>query len=345
MRVPAVGLSASPVEWVTLSPAGRLLERGCSPLAQLPADAELELVIPARLLALHTLDLPAMAGKHEAAVIRQQLEDRVLGDIADSHVVRGERQGLKLTVGLISRSWLLTVLAACQAVNRLPARVLGEQSLLPACSFAQTGEGFVYRASNGSCGILPEEALLEPVCGEVLNRVENLLAAPCAQKLDLLQGLPSLRAASGLSRPLLKVAGFLLLAVAGAYLLALTFTWRQLASQERALRESIRQNFAAAHPGMPIVDPILQWRQLHGKQTKGGDALDQLSQLAAELGVAIHPQRLEADAGGLKITLSTTDAGVLKPALQEKNIGFETQTTDKGLEQLTLQRPAGSTQP
>ncbi|GAB2887223.1 hypothetical protein GCM10027046_14360 [Uliginosibacterium flavum] len=346
MRVAAAGLSASPVDWVALDTTGRALERGCSPLSQLPATAELELVIPARMVALHTLELPAGTGKHEAAVIRQQLEDRVLGELTASHIVKGERLGSKLSVWLVSRDWLLSVLAACGAAGLVPARVLPEQALLAAQSFAETEGGFVYRTSTGACGTLPEEALLEPVCGEALTKIENLLGAPRALNIDLLQGLPSLRQASRLSRPQLKLAGFMLLALAGIWLLSLVLSWRQLASQETALREAIRQNFAAANPGVPIIDPILQWRQLHGKQAaKGGDALDQLAQLAEQAPVAIHPTRIEAESAALKLTLSMSDAELLKPVLHEKNIGFDIQTTDNGLQQITISRTAERAQP
>lgn len=346
VRVPAAGLSAAPVEWVALDATGHALERGCSLPGQLPPDTEQELVIPARLVAVHVLEVPPVAGKHEAAVIRQQLEDRVLGGMDDIHIVRGTRQGSRQTVWLVSRSWMLALLAACRTAHLAPTRVLPEQALLPASSFAETDDGFVYHASNGACGVLPDAALLEAVCGESLIRVENVLDIPATSDLNLLRGLPSIGQTARLSRPLLQAASVLLLIMAGVWLLSLILTWRQLASQETALRETIRQNFAAAHPGMPIIDPILQWRQLHGKQTaKGSDALDQLAQLAEQTAVAIRPQRLDADANALKVTLGSSDAALLKPALQAKNISFDTQTTDSGMEQIIISRSAERSQP
>lgn len=339
VRVPAQGFGTEPADWLALDASGRVVGQGRARLENLPHDAELELVLPARRVALHRLEMPEVASRHEAAVIRQQLEDRLLGTMADSHFVRGTRNGSQQAVWLVSRAWMLDLLETCRAANRAPTRAVPEQALLPAQSFAATADGFVYRTSQGACGILPEQALLEPVCGESLTQIESLLAAQAAPLPDLLQGLPSLQQNQRISRPLLKLAGVLLLALAASHLLSQLLVWRQLASQEKTLRESIRQNFAAAHPGLPLVDPVLQWRQLHSRHTaKDGDALDQLAQFAAQTNVAIRPQRIDADANTLKLTVSTSDAAQLKPALQGQNIPFESQTTDKGLEQLSLTR-------
>jgi general secretion pathway protein L len=346
VRVPAEDCATATVEWQTLNVAGQAVNRGNCHLSELHSSADMELVIPASMVAVHTLELPAVAAKHEMAILRQQLEDRVLGGMEDCHLVRGERHGNSQMVWLVSRQWMLKLLDTCRTAQIAPTRIIPEQALLPSQSFAKVEGGIVFRTSTGNYGTLPDETLLQAVCGESLVCVENLLIAPLAARLDLMQGLPALRQIPALSRPQLKTAGCLILAIAGIYLFSQILEWRQLASQETRLHETIRQNFAAAHPGVPIIDPILQWRQLHGKQNggAGGDILDQVTQFAVMTALPIHPQRLDAEGNTIKITLGTSDATQLKPVLKDKNIKFDTLTTDTGLEQIIITRNSGKGQ-
>lgn len=339
VRVTAKGLSEGLVRWLTLDTAGRPVEEGTSAPAALRTIADIELVVPATQVAQHVLELPAVAARHEAAVIRQMLEDRILGGMEDCHWAVGERSGNHAVVWVVSRNWMLALLDACRAARLFPVRIIPEQALLPVQSCAVTTDGFIYRTGSGTCGSLPDETLLGVVCNEQLTRIERLLAAPLASPVDLQQGLPALRQASSrLSRPLLKALGVLVLGIALLHLVSLILVWRQLAGQEGRLHEAIRQSFAAAHPGVPIVDPILQWRQLHGKQNSSGDMLDQVAQIASLGAQNIRPQRIDAEGSSIRITLGASDSARLKKVLQEKRFPIETQTTDKGLEQIIISR-------
>lgn len=347
LHVPPDGLSERPQVWCILDTRGRVQARGEAPLRQAPHSAELELILPAHLVAQHQLDCPVGSGKHEEAIIRQQLEDRVLGKLADTHVVRGERQGNTLTIWLASRSALLALIQQCQAAGRQITRILPEQALLAPQSFARTARGLVYRSSTGACGVLPEEALLEPLYGEAFTQIDALLAQPCSLPLNLMAGLPNPNARADVAwQPLLKIAAGLVLALAVAHLLSLFVSWRQLSAQNSGLRTSIRQNFAAAHPGVPIVDPILQWRQLHSSQAStASDAFDHLTQWVASLGMELRPKRIDVDANTLRLSLTSSDASQLKSALQEKKQRFDSSTTDQGLEQISINFSADKAQP
>lgn len=346
VRVPANGALLDDVEWLTLDAAGQPVQAGRCRLAAVPPYANVELVIPACLVAQHVLEVPPVASRHETAVIRQQLEDRILAGMDDCHFVRGAREGSQLTVWVVSRRWMLELSEACRTANIFPNRALPEQALVPPQSYTVTVDGVVYCTSGGVSGNLPDASLLEAVCGESLSPIDTLLATSPRSQVNLLEGLPALRSTTTVPKPLLLAAGALLGGMALVYLLAQCLTWRQLASQETHLRDAIRQNFAAAHPGVPIVDPILQWRQLHGKSGQaGGDAFDQLSHLAMVLARDVHPQRLDIEGGTIRITVGATDAAALKPTLKEKGLAFESQTTDNGLEQLIITRPAQEGRP
>lgn len=341
VRIPANGALLDDVEWLTLDAAGQPAQTGQCRLSAVPPCTNVELVIPARMVAQHVLELPPIAARHESAAIRQQLEDRVLAGMEDCHFVRGTREGNLLTIWVVSRHWMLELGEACRAANIFPLRAIPEQALVPLQSYAPTTDGVVYCSASGICGYLPDSNLLEVICGESLAAVDSLLGASVRSPANLLDGLPTLRRATGIPKSLIAAAGAIIGGIALSYLVSQCLTWRQLAAQESHLRDGIRQNFAAAHPGVPIVDPILQWRQLHGKTGQaGGDAFDQLSHLSMLLARDIHPQRLDIEGNTIKITVGASDAATLKPALQEKGLIFESQTTDKGLEQLVITRPA-----
>lgn len=341
VRIPANGALLGDVEWLTLDAAGQAVQTGQCRLSAVPPYTNVELVIPACVVAQHVLEVPPVAARHENAVIRQQLEDRVLAGMEDCHFVRGTREGNQLTVWVVSRRWMLELGEACRAANLIPLRAIPEQALVSVQAYAVSTEGVVYCTASGTCGYLPDASLLEAVCGESLGAMDSLLGASVRSPANLLEGLPTLRRSTGIPKSLLATAGILVGGVALSYLVSQCLTWRQLAAQETHLRDEIRQNFAAAHPGVPIVDPILQWRQLHGKTGQtGGDAFDQLSHLSMLLARDIHPQRLDIEGNTIKITVGASDAAMLKPVLQEKGLNFDSQTTDNGLEQLVISRPA-----
>lgn len=340
VRIPANGSMMDGVEWITLDD-GRVTDHGRCPIAALPHHDNIELVIPAARVAPHQISLPAIAARHEIAVIRQQLTDRVLSGMEDCHFVRGQRQEEIQTIWVTSRKWMLAVCEACRGTDIFPRRALPEQALLPVKSYVITPEGVAYCTAAGECGLLPDEALLGSICEEPLNRMETVLAEPARFTANLLEGLPALGRVAPLPKPLLKAGIALAVIAAACYLLGQFITLRELTLQEDHLRAAIRQNFAAAHPGVPIVDPILQWRQLHGQGKRtGGDVFDQLGELAQSLNTGIHPQRIDIEGSTLRITVVTSDAEQLKPVLQRKGMKFESRTTDRGLQQFIITRPA-----
>ncbi|NSL54099.1 type II secretion system protein GspL [Uliginosibacterium aquaticum] len=341
VHLPPQGLTDAPLDWLGLNGSGQAQARGTTLLADLPPSDRLELILPASRVAAHRIELPALTGKHEAALIRQALEDRALGDLAASVIVSGARQDKLLCVWVCERAWLERQLANFASLRQADL-LTPEQALLAPGQHAETPSGWIFQRAPGEYGLLPSQDLLLSLCPDS-QAIDTLLTAPPINRVNLLVGLPGLRRAqASFSLAQLKPALWLLIAAALIYLLAQVLEWRQLAAREANLRQSIRQNFAAANPGVPIVDPILQWRQSRGQPgQQGGDALDQLARFAALSGLSLKPARIESEEGRLKLTLTTTDANQLKPILQGKGISFESQTTDKGLEQLIIKIDKG----
>ncbi|MDQ7988204.1 MAG: type II secretion system protein GspL [Candidatus Dactylopiibacterium sp.] len=333
---------AGEVAWVAFDATGALSARGSARIAALPDAEQVDLVLPASRVTAHRLDVP-VAGRHEAALIRQALEDRVLGALERSLVVSGARDANRLTVWVADRAWLDGELDTLAASGIVPARITPEQALLAPGQFAQTADGWAFCRATGEHGLLPSRELLAALGGEALEEQPDPLAAPPAtHRVNLLAGLPrTRRVAGGFSFSVLRPVLLLVVAAALVHLFAEVLTWRQLVAQEANLRQTIRQNFAAARPGVPIVDPILQWRQGQGGARQGADALDALAGFAAQTGLTLRPRRIESDDGRLRLTLTVADAEQLKRVLQEKRIAFESSSTDTGLTQISLNLRAG----
>lgn len=342
VAVPSEAPLEAPATWVAFDESGGIRARGQAPLASLPQATAVEVVIPASRVTPHRIELPVSGGRHEAALIRQALEDRVLGELDACLIVGGERIEKFLTVWVAERDWIAAVAgAAGGALTRLTP----EQALLEPGQLAEGAGGWIFRNRSLDYGALPSHELALQLGGlELETRTDLLGTAPDPQRVNLLAGLPRLRRArSGLSPRQFVPAAILLGAAALVYLLSQCLVWRQLAAQEVSLHQAIRQNFAAARPGVPIVDAILQWRQGQGAPTRSDlDALDALASFASLAGTPLHPSRIESDERRLRLTLTVAEANMLTPALQQKNVPFETTSTDNGLVQLTINgKPGG----
>jgi hypothetical protein len=327
-RFPILRVSLPPgdawtaLEWRGFSADYSLSASGTSPLAELPAAEELEILLPACRVSMHRLELPERAGKHLDALIRQALEDRLLGDRADALAVPGPPKGTERRVWVVSRRWLETALERLASVGRYALRLIPEYELLPegeAAVYAVTADGTIFRTVSGRFGIVGNDAALVQLAGgETLQRAEDVACRPCPP--DCRMGLPPALAQFASQRldlrPLYRVAALL----AASFALALLGTvahWQHLENRLARLQHEIRQTFAAAFPGTPIVDPILQWesKQRESMQARD-DALDTAVGVAARLGIPARPRALEAGEGGVRLTLTDSDAAQYRTQLE-----------------------------
>lgn len=326
--------------WLGFTADGSVLAQGESALAELPVAGELEILLPARRIAMHELTLPAQAGKHLDALIGQALEDRLLGDKADALAFPGPHQGTQRRVWVCSRRWLEAGLERLVAAGRHPSRLVPEYELLPegaeATVTAATASGTLFRTVGGQFGLVNDEAtILALTGGGALQRVLDLVRRP--GPADSLIPLP--KSLGRFARRGFNVRQWRRSLALGAVsvvllLLGTVFHWQQLERRESRLQHEIRQTFATAFPGMPIVDPVLQWESKQREVAQGqGDALDAVILLSSRLNVPLRPRRIEAGDGYVRLVLTDSEVAQFKAQLDA--IGQpETSPAESGLTRL-----------
>jgi hypothetical protein len=204
-------------------------------------------------------------------------------------------------------------------------RLIPEYELLPeevetATCAAATG-GTIFRTVSGEFGIVGNEEALSRLVGEgTLQRVEDLARRPCPPACR--NGLPSALARFASRRldrrPLYRIGALLIVSLLLA-LLAAVVEWRQLENRAARLQHEIRQTFAAAFPGTPIVDPFLQWESKQRESMReGDDAFDTAARVAARLDLPIKPRGIEVgEEGSVRLTLTDSDAAQFGSQLEE----------------------------
>ena len=344
----------SELTWYGFNAERRLSAQGQSVLAQVPAAGELEILLPARCVSIHALTLPAQAGKHLDALIGQVLEDRLLGDRADALAMAGPQHGTARRVWVCSRRWLEAGLERLVAAGLNPVRLLPEYELLPeveegsdAIPYALVDGGAIFRSAAGQFGLVADESVIPALTGNVpLQRISDLAGRPTP--VDSRIALP--RALARFSRQRFDWQSWypslrLVAACAVLLLLGSLIHWRQLESREARLQHEIRQTFASAFPGTPIVDPVLQWESKQREVSQGGgDALDAVIGLAARLNAPIRPRRIEAGDGFVRLTLSDSEVAQFKAPLE--SVGKpETSPAEAGLTRLHYRLNAPGSRP
>ena len=323
LRVVLPAAEWSELRWFAFADDGRYAAHGVAAPAALPGYDELEIILPAKRVAAHSLALPAQAGKHLEALIAQALEDRLLGERADALSWPGPQRGAQRLVWVCSRRWLEGELARLAAAGLRFDRIFPDYELLVAdgelTPCAQTADGTLFRLNDDSMGLVSSPAMIAllPGCGQT-SQVPELyrLPTPAACRTRLPAPFSRFNKKSFdrrlLRRPALLLALCAVLALAGSVL-----HWRQLESREARLRHEIRQTFASAFPGTTIIDPVLQWESKVREQSGAsrGDALDDVLSLAARLNAPVHPRRIEARDGLVRLTLTDSEVAQFKTQL------------------------------
>lgn len=124
--LPSASVSDAPFDWVR-SASGRVAdEHGQSPVALLPADAEVVLVVPALALSWHRVNLPKVPAKRVRAVLEGLLEEQVLQEVTELHLAlqAGARPGQTAWVCACDRPWLKSLLERLEAAGRPVSRIV-----------------------------------------------------------------------------------------------------------------------------------------------------------------------------------------------------------------------------
>lgn len=311
------------LRWFGFDSAKKLAAHGEAPLAELPEHDALEIVLPAKRVAAHRVIFPAQAGKHREALIAQALEDRVLGDKADVLSIAGEQDGEVRLVWVCSRRWLETQMTHLRAAGLKVDHAFPEYALLPITRettvYAQTSDGFVFRSTTGHFGLAANEAIIPQLVGNAdTQRIIDFYQQPRpAACVDMLSGRLGQNPVSSFDLRTLRRATFLLLTAGTLLLLGQIIHWRKLESREADLQHDIRQTFATRFPGTPIIDPVLQWESKRREQSaqSNGDMLDAVLAVATRINAPVHPRRIEARDGLVRLTLTDTEVAQFKAQL------------------------------
>lgn len=147
-------------DWVRSGDGRSADESGESPLALLPQDPEVVLVVPPHALSWHRVTLPKVPAKRLRAVLEGLLEERLLGEVESLHfaLAPGARAGQSIWVCACERGWLR------QALDRLEAAQRPVTRIVPAIWPGTDTSGLIHHAFNTPGGAWLASATPEGVC-------------------------------------------------------------------------------------------------------------------------------------------------------------------------------------
>ncbi len=127
---------ADPVcPWVLVNAQDKVLQHGNSAPKHWPAEASLELVLSAPQCAWHTVKLPLCKRRDEARLMAYALEHRLVKDTDSQHLTPTHRSsapdGIQTSVLAVSEQRMRALLAQLAAIERLPNKIVAEQTLAP----------------------------------------------------------------------------------------------------------------------------------------------------------------------------------------------------------------------
>ncbi|WP_027469410.1 type II secretion system protein GspL [Deefgea rivuli] len=325
-------------DWLGFDASGALVSHGHD--VALPAARVLELAIPAAWLTVHSIALPVVSSKQRQLLLMQALEDRVLGKLSELHWLAGPIVEGKTTVWVLEKTRLAALQAWVAASGLAFVRWVPEFALLPGEStYASSSSGILFRTAS-EWGCLESETELLALYPESSwqSVATTQLQAPSKEAVSFYQAKKVLLATNWLDW---RRAIYLLIVCLAVFLLSLVLQWRSLANQESALRQEIRQTFASIFPGVPIVDPILQWqsRQNAGaaQSGSGGDALDLLYKTAAQIDLEAGVDSISVKEGKVQILLDEAKAAALLAKLTAQGVKVQSNKLADGRMSIEVQ--------
>ncbi|WP_035055309.1 type II secretion system protein GspL [Andreprevotia chitinilytica] len=309
------------LDWLAFDASGQLLAQGISPLTDLPPAQRLELLLAPPQLSIHQLSLPRSPRHRLRPLILNVLEDRLLAPLDALHICFNQTRDGQTTVLISDRAWLCQWLDHFEQAGRHPAaaHALAEQVTDWRWISFQDGSqrGGVLQAPDGQIvqlddqavaqSLIPAEATLQSVTlADVLASLRE------STSINVLQVEFAARSALQLDWKPLKRVGMLLAVLIGLLYLGEVAQWLQLRSATTALQRELRQTYAAAFPGEPIVDPALQIASKLRSSGLGGDSghrfVDLLARIEPALGPGVQLSKLQFQSGTVQLTISSSDA-------------------------------------
>ncbi len=340
-------LSDDAFDWLGLDSKGHVISRGSAAISELPAARRVHLIVPAGQLAAHQITLPPGAGRHQQSLVEQALEDTLIGPRSHSHIVTAGAVCAGRRIWVINRAWLKTQLDLLSSAGLVIDAAYAEYDLLPAERYAITASGCVFHGKDDTLGVLDDAALLHELYGDAAPlQLDDVYAQGLHPKsFSLLTGEFQPRDNVQFALRQFKRSGVLVLALAGVLLLSAIVRWQQLETREKALKAEIRQTFATAFPGTPIVmDPYLQWESRRRESGSGEgyvrDDLDLIASLANTLGGDIHPRSIESRDGAIRVLLTESDAAKIRETMEKSGRPHEFVAAEAGFSRLEIRRSA-----
>lgn len=150
-------------DWVRSAHGQTGEEHGQSPLALLPRDAEVVLVVPAAALSWHHVTLPRVPAKRLRAVLDGLLEEQLLAEPGEVHfaLAPDARPGQVAWVCACDRAWLRGLLDRLESAGRPVARIVPAVSPLPEgaparhVAFSQDDQPWLVSAHALGVGVQP----------------------------------------------------------------------------------------------------------------------------------------------------------------------------------------------
>lgn len=123
---------ATQCEWALYDVNDRLVERGTSDPQHWPQAERCELVLTSDQCLAIDAALPKGGKRHDVQLVRYAVEEHLIGDIHQEHVVAGEtRADGRTVVWVISRDRLSGLLTALRQLGRFPRRAFSEMQVAP----------------------------------------------------------------------------------------------------------------------------------------------------------------------------------------------------------------------
>ncbi|MEN9656891.1 MAG: hypothetical protein RL571_356 [Pseudomonadota bacterium] len=329
--LPASDLATSEVRWF----ADRV--SGSAPLSALPLAQRIELIIPAALSNLYIAELPKQSLAKQLKLLPHLLEDRLLSPAATLHFGLSDSSNKVIAV---ERKWLEAYLSHLREHQITPSAVWSIYDLLPEgtdCYVVQDGQSGLLRTPEGQYSHFDDASIIDALIGDAPRQDLALadLIRDASPSTNLLQGDFAQRSQWRFDWKILQTPALLLASIFAAILLGQMGDWWQLRSTKMALQREMRQTYAAAFPGEPVFDPVLQiqskLRERGGLSTSSnGDSLDLLLTVARIAGNGLQLEQLDYANGQLSMLLPDSQASSLQAQLKSAGLFAETQPASTG---------------
>ncbi len=185
--------AASPCAWVLLDDRGAVRESGTGNLASMPRADESIAIVAAEQVLCVPVTLPKIKARQLETALPFALEEFLLGEVADSHVVPGSKlsNGETLLYS-INRERLRRFIQACESVSIRLRRAIPEYVLLPVregeWSVAWDGQNGMLATGHQTGGVLGRGSEQQPPAALML-RLNS--ATPTALRIYFKANIPA----------------------------------------------------------------------------------------------------------------------------------------------------------